>query len=281
MQPNERKLPPTKVLVAYGLLVAGVLLWEDGPLTAWYSGLLFLAAAAVLVIHHLMPALLATWPVVGDPNTRLEAVAIALFAAGVLRGGFFIGFFMYFAGWYLFVRETRSPEVPDTVAPARIWHSGWVVRVLALGVFLALLILADEFAGEFNSSYSYESGGYRYTSTSSFDASSGYDTGQSPWLALFLLPAALWLVWDRARSVANARLIPLVSVGLAAAYGIWVMFDDYRFVQELYEIGGTYARFQASGPAWFVIACIPAAVAAVLIAFKGAGKQMLEEGAGD
>lgn len=266
--PSKLTLPPRMQLIGVALMVVGSLIWTNGPLTAWYTAILLIAALATLVLHHVQPQLLTKVPYVARSEGRVEIVALVLFAVGILRAGAFIGWFVYMAGWFLFVRDARRTGEVREVDPSAPMRLGWLARILAIGVLFALLVLADEWDARFSTTSQYTSGGFTYSNTFTTEASNGYQTGDSPWLALMLLPAALWLVWEPVRSWKWGRFVPLVSVGVAGIWAAYILIDDWRFVQELYEIGGTYPKFQAAGPTWFVLGCIPALVAGGLIAFR-------------
>jgi hypothetical protein len=259
--------------IGCALVAVGLLIWRQGPREVFYAGLPALLALALLLVHRVRPELIdkaAPWL---DRAWRVEAALATLIVASVLRINFQLGFLLVAAGIVLLATEGRRRGEVVHLDPASAWRSGWPKRILLISVALAAFSFGNDFEGEFRSTSS--SGGYTYTYTDA--AADGYESGDAPKVAVLLVPIALWLVWRTNRRPEWYRYVPIASLGLAGLWMMKIAWDDYRFVQELHDIGGGYPRFQAAGPAWFLIALIPGLVVAIRYALRGVEPLPVEE----
>jgi hypothetical protein len=267
---SERSNPTTRWWGGCALAGAGLLLWSNGPISTFYAGVPAVAALALLIVARMRPALLDRYLPRRTAAWRIEAALVVIFSAACLRIAFHLGFLVVMAGVALLATEARRGGEAHHLDPLAAWSGGWARRILLLAVVLAAFNFSSDFAGEFNTSfYSEATGGYSVHDP----ASDGYDTGDAPKIAVLLLPAFLWLSWRTTEVPKWYRYVPLASLGAAALWTFKIAWDDYAFVQELYEIGGSYSRFQAAGPTWFLLLMIPAIAIAVLFAVKGVAPQ--------
>lgn len=267
--PRPWQTLPKRVLIADGLLVVAHLVWPHGPLTRLWSIPIVLAGLGLVAAVQLRPALLSRLP---WPPVRAHPLTfglLLLLSAGVIGAEPALGTVLHLAGTFLLWRETRSPEVSAHVDPALAWRSGWASRVILGAFLLCLMALAAEWTGAFSTSYYSYVGDYSYYNTYSNAASNGWETGKAPFLALLLVGAALWLVSPPVRNHRLGRWLPLVAFAGAGIQAAIVAWEDWRYVEELHDIGGGYPQMQAGGPVFFVIFAIAGAVAALVQVRRG------------
>ena len=266
-------------LIACGLLVLGLLTWGGkGPLG---SPLLFLPAVA-LVVSLIADTLRWSWfarlqersPRL--PWSRLTPIAIwGLLVIALLRSGAFFGFFVFGIGLVMLIRQSPTEVGPLDVR--RTWAT-WGRRIMLGFLLLAALSFSTKWDGDFSSSYSYDSGDYRYTNTTRMAGLDAYETGDAPVLALLVALSFVATAWRPGSPAKWHSFAPLVPGIAAVLLALRVAIADNAEVQELYEIGGTYAKFNAEGAPWFMIFMVLFCITATISGFRQqrASRQPLE-----
>jgi hypothetical protein len=247
---------PKEVLAADGLLVAAHVAWPHGPLTQWWSAVLVVAGLALVAAVQLRPELVARipWPPVrAHPEVAALVLLLIVGSAGAEPS---LGAVAHLAGVFLLWRSWRTGTVGEYLDPASAWRSGWLTRGVLAAFVLCIATMAIEWVGAFSNSYNTTVGDWVYTNTYATDAESGWDLGEAPFLGLLLSGVALWLLIPTVRAHRLGRWLPVAGFGGAAARAAVVAWEDWRHVEELHDIGGSYPQFQAAGPVFFAISAV-------------------------
>lgn len=272
-EPQELPAPETAAstpprrprLIALGLVVFGLLTWgTEGPLG---SPLLFVVAVTLTALlfgdtfsFGWFRKLQERTP--GVPWSNLHAIAVwGLVVVGLLRSGLFFGFIVFTIGVAMLARQRSTQLGPLEVRTA--WAT-WGRRAMLIPFVLAALTLSAQWDGDFRSSY--ESGGYRYTTEMA--GSNAYETGDARVLTVLLVLTFAALALRRADGPAWQRFAPLATGAVAGLVAFGSARADNAEINELYAIGGTYAKFAAPGAPWFTLFMVVFCVAAVVFAVR-------------
>ena len=260
--------PPRRPrLLALALILFGMLAWGDeGP---FGSLLLFLPAAALLLaligetfafgwfgrVRQATPQI---------PWAQLHPIAVwGLLIIGLLRSGAFFGFFVFGIGLVLLARQGATGLGPLDL---RLVWATWGRRAMLVLLLLASLTFATEWDGDFSTTYTYDRGDYQYTERRSVDSRNGYETGDVQWLTPLIALGVVALALRPSPTRGWYRMAPL-AIGLAAAFVAFLIARaDDQFVKELQGYGAV--KYNAAGPAWFLILMIPYCIVAAVFAFR-------------
>ena len=245
--------------VALAMVLVAQLIWDGHAPIATKLGFPFMAVAlGAWVVLHVRPGLFAKvprWPV----DHTLELVAGLLLFTAFLEADAILGFVLQVAAVAVLARALPpAPAGGRLVDVARLWRSGWTMRILFAVLVLTGLDLGSEWNGAFDLQYHYDSGDYTYYVHDHTDGSDAWAMGYGSWLGLFLAVAVIALVvvpWWRSR---RGLQVAMLALALAVVRGIWLYVDDIRFVHSLQKYGD-YPQFQAGGAFYYVALAVVAA----------------------
>lgn len=261
------KAPRRMRLIALGLILFGLLAWGgQGP----FGSLLLFLPTAVLLAALIGDTFAFGWfgrvkrsaPQV--PWPELHAIAVwGLLLIGLQRAGGFFGFFIFGIGLVLLARQGDTAVGPLDLR--QTW-STWGRRAMLVLLLLASLTFSTQWDGDFSTSYSYNEGDYRYTNRTEVPGRNGYETGDVKWLAILVALGVVALGLRPSPARPWYRVAPL-AVGLTAGLVAFLIARaDDAFVKELQGTGST--KYNAEGPAWFLILMIPYCIVAAVFAFR-------------
>ena len=254
-------------LIALGLILFGLLAWGDqGP----FGSLLLFVPTAVLLVALIGDTFAFGWfgrvrqAVPQIPWAQLHPIAVwGLLIIGLLRSGAFFGFFLFGIGLVLLARQGVTALGPLDL---RLAWATWGRRAMLVLLLLASLTFATQWDGDFSTSYYYDHDGYTYQDRTEIAGRNGYETGDVTWLTVLIALGVAALALRPSPTRRWYRMAPL-AVGLVAAFAAFMIArTDDAFVKELQGTGTI--KFNAEGPAWFLIVMIPYCIVAAVTASR-------------
>ncbi len=267
-------------LITLALLVVPFFLApEEGPKEVWYLTIPFLVAVALVLARMFKPPFLASLPSAATGPGVGGFASLVFVAVSVMRGSasFPVGL-VFIYGTFRFVKDAyRRGELGpfDPALPLR----GWPRRALLVGVALGMLNFISQWTGDFKTSYTtnYDYSGYSTTYTYANEGRNAWATGDATVPGILLVLIVLWAAYRGPWRPSWWRWVPTGLAVVLMGVLLQKAIADNRYVQELYEIGGNYAQFQAPGPTWGLILSLPLCVGAVVLGLKGAEPPVASE----
>ena len=266
--PATPPAPPRRPrLIALGLILFGLLAWgNQGPLGSF----LLFVPTAVLLVALIGDTFAFGWfgrvrqAVPKIPWAQLHPIAVwGLLIIGLLRSGAFFGFFIFGIGLVLLARQGPTALGPLDL---RLAWATWGRRAMLALLLLASLTFATQWDGDFSTSYYYDSDGYTYLDRTEIAGRNGYETGRVQWLTVLIALGVAALALRPSPTRSWYRVAPL-GIGLVAAIAAFMIARaDDAFVKGLQRTGTV--KFNAEGPAWFLIVMIPYCIVAAVTAFR-------------